>query len=95
MEIEEITIQYLTQEKRIGKTLSNDVWYFSKDDLNALFDDNFKFVDSKIIRSMGPDNVFVPMEYISSIAVMEHVEHRRNMTSFGDTIRRITNPGKK
>lgn len=82
MDIENITIESLLKDDRIRKTSLQGQWYFSKDDLNDLFEDNFELIESTELSNMSPSDFLMPLKFISAQNIIEHVEYRRSMPSF-------------
>lgn len=93
MDIENITIEQLLKDDRVRKTTVDGQWYFSKDDLNNLYDDNFSLIESTQLSNMSAPDFLIPLKFISAQNVVEHVEYRKNMPSFKSGIDKFFKKG--
>ena len=85
MDLLEITFDSLKENTLIQTVEFEGEWYFSKDGLNFVYDNEFKFIDSVPIR-IKVGNFYKVLEAISWTEIQEHVAHRRDMPSFKSTV---------
>lgn len=86
MDLTNITLESLLANPLIKKAKVGGHWHFSKEGLNSLYEDNFKYVDSKSVK-IKEHGFYNILELISWEDILEHVEHNRNAPDFDDRLR--------
>lgn len=88
MDLTVITLESLLANPLIKKVTVGGKWHFSKEALNIIYDDNFKYVDSKLVK-IKENGFYNVIEFISWEDVSEHVEHSRQAPDFDDRLREM------
>lgn len=85
MDLTSIKLESLLANPLIKKMMVGGKWYFSKEALNIIYDDNFKYVDSQFIKTKE-HGFYNTTEFISWDDIFEHVEHNRQKPDFDDRL---------
>ncbi|OJX52252.1 MAG: hypothetical protein BGO88_17015 [Flavobacterium sp. 38-13] len=88
MDLIGITLESLLTNPLIKKVTVGGKWYFSKEALNIIYDDNFKYVDSKLVK-IKENGFYSVKEYIGWEDISEHIEHIRQAPGFDDRLREM------
>lgn len=86
MDLTGIRLESLLANPLIKKVTVGGKWHFSKEALNIIYDDNFKYVDSKLVK-IKENGFYSTKEYISWDDISEYIEHNRQAPDFDDRLR--------
>ena len=86
MDLTDITLESLLANPLVKKVKVGGKWHFSKEALNAIYDDNFKYVDYKLVK-IKEYGFYNNIELISWEDISDHVEHNRQAPDFDDRLR--------
>lgn len=83
-----IKLESLLANPLIKKVMVGGKWHFSKETLNIIYDNNFKYVDSRFIK-IKEHGFYNIIEFISWDDIFEHVEHNQQKPDFDDRLREM------
>ncbi len=95
MDIAEITLRKLLDNRLIKNIQKDGEYYFSKDALNALFEDNFKHTPHIVFTWKGKSNFMETGIFISYKEIAAQLDHIKSSPNFGNNIDRMFGFDKK
>lgn len=85
MQFLEITLNGLLENPNINHILIGENWYFNHSDINKVYDNNFKYLPTKLF-SDEIENKKKLAKYISYFEIKEHVDFLKTRESFENNI---------
>lgn len=85
MHLLDITLDTLLSNTNINHVLIGKTWYFKHSDINKVYDNNFKYLKVKIVKSKVEGKLNLE-KYISFPTIEDHAEFLKNRPSFEKNI---------
>jgi hypothetical protein len=89
MNIEKITLDELLRHPNIHHLIVDGTHYFSYHDLNAVYDQGFKYTDTKALIVVLESGKKTLRKFVKFDKINEQVDHLKTMPSFGSRIDRL------
>lgn len=89
MNTEDITLEILLLNKKIRSARFEDDWYFCKDDVNAVYGNNFKLTGALPLPLKTSPKKRTVMMCMSFTDIMEQVEHYKSIPPFEADIEKL------
>lgn len=85
MQFLDITLDVLLSNPDIEHVSIGNIWYFKHSDVNQVYDNNFKFINVKLVKK-EVNRIKMVEKYISYPTIEEHVNFAKRKVSFEQNI---------
>lgn len=88
MELTDVTLESLLQNLNIRHVKVKNKWFFNTEDLNSVYQEEFKFMDSTVIPIKSDGKIHL-IPFLSWKEIKEHANYVKTRPSFDDMIDKV------